>query len=122
MLRFKPVQRLWAILVVSINAVSILFLGTIEGKVIFVSWLLAGATMTLIYHGKGFVRLLGVAHAYWVPMIPWLAYRLLTTIPHGSWLRVWVVALIIINSLCLVIDAIDFIRYIRGERNEFYTM
>jgi len=121
-LRFKPVQRMWAVLVILINAASFLFLGTIEGKVILVTWLLAGTTMTLIYQAKGFIRLLGLGHVYWVPLILWLGYRMMTATSQSFWFRFWIISLLIINSLSVIIDAIDVVRYARGEREEYYTM
>lgn len=122
LLRFKPIQRIWAVLVILINAASFLFLGTIEGKVILIAWLLAGTTMTLIYQAKGFVRLLGLGHIYWIPEVIWLGYRMTKATPQSFWFRIWIVSVLIINSLSLIIDAIDIVRYARGEREEYYTM
>ena len=38
---------------------------------------IAGAvTQTAIFASRGFVRLMGIGHIYWVPLIPWLWSRL----------------------------------------------
>ena len=71
---------------------------------------------TVIFSAKGFVRLLGIGHIAWLPMVPWLWDRL-DTAPPGSFFKYWLLATIVVVSLSLIIDAADVIRYLRGERD-----
>jgi hypothetical protein len=67
------------------------------------------------------VRLLGIGHLPWVPVVLWLrsrtsAIRTDTLFGHGSW------AVIVLDGLSLVIDAIDVGRYVAGERTAAVTL
>jgi len=45
--------------------------------------LLAAMIMTVLHAKLGYVRLLGVGHFVWIPMLIWLVYRL-DHIPGGT--------------------------------------
>ncbi len=64
------------------------------------------------------MRLLGIGHVVWVPMVPWLWTRL-GVAPASSLFRYWLLATIVLVSLSLLIDAVDVIRYLRGERDPY---
>ena len=106
----------WVMLLMAANMIVPLFyLGTPEGKVVLAAFLLGAIAQTAIFSARGFVRLLGIGHVAWVPMVYWLWTRLDTAAP-GSLFRYWLLATIVLVSLSLVIDATDVIRYLRGER------
>lgn len=117
-LRYKFPLNAWAVALVGINITSVAFLNSLEGRVVFISALFAASTMTLIYQRLGFVRILGVAHIYWIPMLIWL-------IPHisglGGALKSWAALLVLINFVSIVMDVRDAIRYVRGEREPILT-
>ncbi len=71
-----------------------------------------------IFAAKGFVRLLGIGHIAWVPMVAWLWTRL-DVAPASSLFRYWLLANIVLVGLSLLIDAIDVTRYQRGEREPY---
>lgn len=116
MLRFpKPVVA-WVMLLMTVNMVIPLFyLGTLEGQVVLAAALLGAILQTAIFAARGFVRLLGLGHLAWVPMVVWLFTRL-DAAPAGSFFRYWLLATIVLDTLSLLIDASDVIRYLRGER------
>ncbi len=69
--------RVWLGLLVAVNlAGPIYFFEALEAKVVLASFLASAALMTAIFASKGFVRLLGIGHIFWVPMVPWLWTRL----------------------------------------------
>ena len=74
-----------------------------------------GLTQAAIFSSKGFVRLLGVGHIYWVALIPWLWIRLGDLVP-GEPVALWIMAVIGLDSVSLLIDVSDVTRYVRGER------
>lgn len=48
-------------------------------------------------------------------ILPWLGFRYLATGPSGAF-GTWMLAVILINGICLMIDIVDVIRYFAGER------
>ena len=77
---------------------------------------MAGAAIQMaIFKMKGFVRLLGIGHILWIPMVIWLALGFESehlTSPFGIWLA----AVMILNSISIVIDGVNVVRYLKGER------
>lgn len=112
----------WLGLLVFINTlIPIYFINTLEAKVVLIATICSITIMTAVFSAKGFVRLLGIGHIAWVPMIPWLFTRL-EKISFDNHFGYWLLAIIIMNSLALIIDAIDVTRYIRGERRPYLTL
>jgi hypothetical protein len=119
--RFKLLARIWLIFLMIVNASSLLFIHTTEGQVVFSIFLLSALGVALIYKELGFVRLLGLGHLLWVPMLVWLAGRL----PHlaaGTSLETWLFLLCVTNTISLILDAVDVTRYIRGERQPYHRL
>ena len=111
----------WVMLLFGINFVpGLLYWSSPEGKVVLAALMLGGIIQTAIFEARGFVRLLGIGHLAWLPMAFWLWVRM-EAAPQGSVFRSWLLAVILINSLSLIIDTVDVIRYIRGEREPLQT-
>ncbi len=109
----------WIMLLMMVNMVVPLFyLGTPEGKVVLGAFVLGALLQGRIFSAKGFVRLLGIGHIPWVPMVAWLWTRLHAA-PASSLFRYWLLATIVLVSLSLLIDAVDVTRYLRGERDPY---
>ena len=109
----------WIMLLMIVNMVVPLFyLGTLEGKAVLGAFVFGALFQGGIFSAKGFVRLLGIGHIVWVPMVAWLWTRL-EVAPASSLFGYWLLATIILVSLSLLIDAVDVIRYLRGERNPY---
>jgi len=107
----------WVMLLMLANMIlPLFFLGTVEGKVVLAVFFFGAFVQTAIFSVKGFVRLLGIGHIAWVPLLLWLWTRL-DFARAGSLFRYWLVATIIVVSLSLVIDVTDVVRYLRGERD-----
>ncbi len=107
----------WVVLLMTANmVVPLFFLGTPEGKIVLGAFLVGAVLQTAIFSAKGFVRLLGIGHIAWVPMVPWLWARLELAAP-GSLFRYWILATIAVVTLSLLIDATDVVRYLRGDRD-----
>ena len=119
--RFQPLARIWAILLALVNAAALFFLDTVYGQVALAAMVVGVVVMTVIHLRLGFVRLLGLGHILWLPMLPWMLGRL-STIESGSPLYAWLVLLIAFNSVSLVIDTLDVVRFLRGERQPHYRL
>ena len=115
MLTMPKIWQGWMALMIMLNAVvPLLYIQTVEGKAVLAAFLVAVVLMMAIHHAKGFVRLLGTGHFVWFPLLAWLATRLDAT---SGPMRAWLIALIIVNGLSLVIDVIELVRYLRGNRD-----
>ena len=108
---------LWTGLLVVINfAGPFYFFRAFEAKVVLAAFLASVAFMTAIFAAKGFVRLLGLGHIFWVPLVPWLCTRL-DQVEPGDLLGYWMIAVVTVNTISLIIDAIDVLRYVKGDRD-----
>ncbi len=68
--------QLWIGLLVAVNVAGpIYFFEALEAKVVLAAFLASAASMMAIFAAKGFVRLLGIGHIFWIPMVPWLWTR-----------------------------------------------
>jgi hypothetical protein len=106
----------WMGLLVAVNMViPLYYIHTREAKVVLIAAMFGLMIMMAIFGAKGFVRLLGIGHITWVPMLPWLWTRLDDT-SFGSFFGYWLIAVIVLDSLSLIVDVVDIRRYIKGER------
>jgi len=121
LVRFRPVQRVWGAWLVAVNAACLLFIQHVEAQVTLGAVGVAMLAQALIYQRKRFIRLLGVTHVLWVPMLPWIALRLDTLPEEETAFHVWLLTLIATNAVSLAIDAWDATRFILGERRPYYA-
>src|SRR5262245_19488240 len=119
LVRFQPVQRIWGAWLIAVNGVCLLFITHIEAQVALAAVGVAVLAQALIYQRKCFIRLLGVTHIIWVPMLAWMVLRLDTLTDEPAF-HVWLVTLIATNAVSLAIDAWDATRFLRGERQAYY--
>jgi hypothetical protein len=98
-----------------INLSSIFFLPRTEAWVVLGTGLLAATIMTALHAKLGYVRLLGIGHFVWIPMLIWLGFRL-DNILEGTLFQDWILTLMAMNALSILLDIIDLIRYLRGDR------
>ncbi len=115
----SPVQvKIWLGVLLAANMIApLFFLGSVEAKLVLAALGASVIIMTVLTAMTGFTRLLGLGHVPWVPLVLWLLTRLEqlpAETPIGAWIRV----LILLNSVSLILDAVDVARYARGERQE----
>ncbi len=119
MMSMKMPWPLWVGLMVALNVIgAIYFFGAIEAKVVLAAAIAGILIQTAIFGAKGFVRLLGIGHIFWLPLVPWLSTRL-ESIGLDSPLGYWIAAVIVVDGISLVIDAVDVSRYLRGDREPY---
>jgi hypothetical protein len=118
-LRFRPVPRVWCVWLVGVNLACLWFITNIEAQVVLAVTSIAVAVQTLIYQRIGFTRILGSTHVLWVPMFAWMATRMDTIMGEPA-LAAWLVLLFVTNMVSMVVDAIDAVRFLRGERAPHY--
>ncbi len=96
---------------------GVFFLPRIEAVVTLV---VLGASFLLtswIMARWGFTRLLGLGHILWIALVPWLWLQMAVE-PVASSFSLWLRVVIAVNTISLLIDVLDVIRYARGERSE----
>ncbi len=110
--------RLWLLLLLTLNLVApLVFIERLEAQTTLAALLISMALMTGLTGLSGFSRLVGLGHIVWVPLLFFL-WTGLGAIPAADAFGLWVRAVIAINAMSLVIDAVDVIRYAAGERAE----
>jgi len=112
----------WLALLMTVNmVVPIFFIETLEAQVVLATLLASAVLMMFIFAQKGFVRLLGLGHVLWIPLLLWLSGRIdFTDTPTG--LDRCLMTLMALNGLSLIIDVVDVIRYAKGERTPTVTV
>ena len=110
--------QLWLMLLVAANAVApLFFLRHLEAQVVLGTMLASMTLMTWLTGRFGFTRTLGLGHIFWIPLLAFLLARV-GLIPANDAYGIWIRSLIVLNSVSLVIDAVDVYRYIAGDREE----
>lgn len=108
--------QLWLALLMAVNgAGGLAYAGTPEGQVVLAVLAVAAAVMMALHRLLGFVRLLGLGHFAWLPLVAWLLTRLEAAPADGAF-QAWLWAVIVLDSASLVIDVVDVGRWLRGER------
>ena len=118
LLRLPLPVRLWMMLLLAANLVApLFFLDRTEAQIVLAALVASMVLMTVLTGLTGFTRLVGAGHIPWVPLIVWLWSRL-DQIPADDEFGIWIRALMVLNAISLVIDAIDVVRYAAGDREE----
>jgi hypothetical protein len=113
---------IWIGLLMTINmVVPWLFIGTLEAKVVLAAAILAAMLQMILFRFKGFVRLLGLGHIVWLPVVLWLAGRI-GTVDIESALGMWILSVVVLDGISLIIDFIDVGRYFLGEREPSFVL
>ena len=120
--RFKPFGRIWVAWLIGVNMVALAFIQYPEGQLSMLTTMAGLAMMASIYANMRFVRLMGVGHLLWVPMMVWMWLRLSKGLIEPEALGIWVIVLVSTNALSLVLDAVDIFRYFRGERDPYFSV
>jgi hypothetical protein len=89
----------------------------LEAQVVFGVALLNYFSFVILTGVSGFSRLLGLGHIYWIPLIWFLCLRL-ELFPANTAFGLWIRAVIILDAGCLLLDAANVIRYVRGDHEE----
>jgi hypothetical protein len=115
LMRQPPIVVAWVGLLVLANGVaSAFFWHTLEANVILVTFGLGGVLMEVLTWRQGFTRLLGLGHVLWLGLVPWLVTRV--SLHEERAVVLWLTAVIVLNSMSLVLDVRDVVLYVQGDR------
>lgn len=118
-LRFRPLPRVWCLWLAGVNLAGLAFLQHLEAVLLLAATSLAVLLQAAIHRRMGFVRLLGVAHVFWVPVLLWMATRG-GEIAADPGLQLWIVLVAVTNLMCVAVDTGDVVRFLRGDRAPHY--
>ena len=110
--------KMWLSLLVAANVfVPMFYFQQLEAQIVLGTMAANMALMTYLTSRFGFTRILGLGHIFWIPLLGFLLTRL-GSIPAGDAYGAWLQALIVVNSVSLLIDTVDVIRFFAGDRAE----
>ncbi len=110
--------RLWMVLLIALNlVVPLFFFDRLEAQLVLVTMAISMFLMTSLTALSGFSRLLGLGHIAWIPLVVFLGTRL-SEVPASDFYGMWLRVLLVANSLSLVIDLVEVVRYAAGDREE----
>ncbi len=114
--------RLWMLLLVSANLIlPVIYFQQSEARIVLLTFFAGILLMVVITGTSGFTRLVGLGHIFWVPLVLVLVSRL-GSIPATDAYGIWIRSVIALNTISLVLDAIDVVRFARGERSEIVSV
>lgn len=109
--------QVWVFWLVVINTACIFFLREVEARWVLVAWVGNIIFMTALFELNGYNRLLGLSHiVWWTPLVIYL-HRRRRGISGDSLFEGWVRTLFVTNLISLVIDYVDVVRYLAGDRS-----
>ena len=106
----------WVGWLAAVNLASLAFLSEAEARWTLAAFGAGFVGMSLLYQVNGYNRLLGLPHVvFWTPLVIYL-YRRLTNLVGPRLFERWIRVLLATIGLSLVIDYVDVIRYLMGDR------
>lgn len=110
--------QLWLGILVGANLVApLFFLEHVEAQVTIAALLISMTLMTALTARFGFSRILGLGHVAWLPLLGFLVSRA-TEVPATDAFGLWLRAVIVLDAISLALDAVDVVRFLRGDRAE----
>ena len=110
--------RLWLLALMIVNMiVPLIYFDHFEAHIVLITFFASFILLILLTRRFGFTRVLGLGHAFWIPLVIFLITRI-ESYPAIELYGLWMRSVIVLNSISLVIDFTDVVRYIRGERVE----
>ena len=117
----KAPWPIWIGFLMALNMiVPIFFIETPEAKAVLLSTFAGAGLMMLLFNKYGFVRLLGLGHIFWLPIVIWLGSRF-SEFSFTTPLEIWFLLIVGVNTISLILDAIDVVRYFNGDREPMVT-
>jgi hypothetical protein len=106
----------WIMLLLVVNMiVPIFYIQTLEAQLTLVAMMSGVVAQSIIHARLGFVKLLGLGHVLWIPLVIWLGLRI-GDVGIGDGFGIWLASLVLLNTISLIIDSVGVIQFILGNR------
>ena len=116
LLQRKWTKNLWASLVVLLNLLSLFFLEDWRAQLVLSCFFLCEISRLLLFFKFGPSKVLALSHVYWIPML-WVLTRNTYLVELSAEMATWLSLVIVINSICLVLDMRDLWKFVKEEQN-----
>ena len=111
----SPGLRVWLGVLITVNLVIPLgFFGRVEAQVTAAAFLTGFAIGVVLFKMQGFTRLLGLMHAPWFLLIPFL-WGQLAVVPADDVIGLWMRAVMLLDGLALIPDTMDVVKFLAGD-------
>ncbi len=118
LLGMPPLWKGWLFLLVGTNlAAPLFFLGHVEAQATIAALLISMMLMTALTARFGFSRIVGLGHVAWLPLLAFLVGSV-TEVPAATAFGFWLRTVIVLDAISLVLDAVDVVRFLGGDRAE----
>ena len=109
--------KIWLNWMMLINTVSIYFaIKETPARIILVVWIFNACTMMVAAEFVGFTRILGLVHVvYWTPLAFYM-YGVIRKSTARNMYYTWLLVLLVTIIASLLIDYVDVVRYLLGDR------
>lgn len=97
--------------------VPIYFRDTIQGQATLVAFAASMVIGYLVVAKTGFSRLIGLCHLPWIPLAIWIGLQM-PSAPSDHPMFYWMIALMVINGFSIIVDVVDVMRFIGGDRED----
>ena len=112
----KSPWPLWVAMLMGLNMMGpLFFIHTLEAQAVLASTMAGAMLMMFLFSRYGFVRLLGLGHIFWIPLVIWLGLRI-PEMGFDTTFGIWLSLVVGFNILSLVMDTLDVLLYLRGDR------
>lgn len=110
--------QLWVGMLIGANLLApLFFLEHVEARVTLGAGLFGMALMTALTGRFGFSRIVGLGHVAWLPLLAFLAGSV-AVVPATTGFGLWLRTVIVLDAISIVFDAVDAVRFLRGDRAE----
>lgn len=110
--------QLWVGMLIGANIlIPFFFLEHVEAQAALAAGVLGMVLMSALTGRFGFSRIVGIGHVAWLPLIVFLAGSL-SAVPATTGFGLWLRAVVVLDAISLVFDAVDAVRFVRGDRAE----
>ena len=105
---------LWVSLLMLVNFASLAFWSEPTAKLILATFMVSSMLMMGLYSRFGFVKILGLGHILWIPLLLYV----LTRLPHeADAFRVYLIAWCMATVVSLAFDVVDVWKYFAARKN-----
>ena len=109
--------QVWVVWLMVVNTAAFIFFKQREGRIVSIVWVLNGASMMIAAELIGYTRLLGLVHIVWWTPLLFLLIRSRKGFETSTFYGRWLYVLMGTIATSLIIDYIDVVRYVLGDRS-----
>lgn len=96
-----------------VNLGSVVYWSELTAKLIFITFMLSAGLLMGLYARFGYSKILGVAHFLWLPLLPWVLFRLDEVDPSfRNYQLAWAGTV----TISLIFDLVDVWKYYKASK------